>query len=347
MRQSKIDWRPLASLIIFMLALAPGFAQAKKRDMSAYPDGLYAQLETEKGEILLRLEFEKVPLTVANFVGLAEGTLAAAKGKPFYDGLKFHRVIKDFMIQGGDPAGNGTGGPGYKFPDEFDKSLRHSGPGILSMANSGPGTNGSQFFITHVATPWLDDKHTVFGKVVEGQKVVDAVAQGDTIKKLTIIRKGKAAEAFKADQAAFDALLAGHVAREEAKEKAAIRALFKSEPKTLAGGILYEISKEGVGLKAASGKTVTVHYRLTLLSGEEIDQSYSRGEPLKVTLGSGGVIPGFERALMDMKAGEKRRVAIPYALGYGERGVFDQQSGAYVIPPKAWLVFDLELASIR
>lgn len=166
-------------------------------------NGLYALMKTNKGEILLRLEFEKTPLTVANFVGLAEGKIknsAKPKGTPFYNGLKFHRVINDFMIQGGDPAGNGTGGPGYKFKDEIVPELVHDRAGILSMANAGPATNGSQFFITHKETPWLNGKHTVFGHVISGQEVVNAIAQNDTIESIKIIRKGKAAKKFNAEK---------------------------------------------------------------------------------------------------------------------------------------------------
>jgi peptidyl-prolyl cis-trans isomerase A (cyclophilin A) len=202
-------WMMVAAVLVASL----GMVQAAEEKKLA--DGLYAEFDTSKGKILVQLEFEKVPLTVANFVGLSEGTKNYDKvgndpkpqGKPFYDGQTFHRVIANFMIQGGDPQGSGMGGPGYKFRDEFDPSLRHDSPGILSMANAGPGSNGSQFFITHVSTPHLDGKHSVFGHVVEGQDVVNKIAKGDKINTLKIIRVGDKAKAFKSDEAAFQALV--------------------------------------------------------------------------------------------------------------------------------------------
>ena len=310
-------------------------------------DGLYAKITTNRGEILLSLEYKKTPLTVANFVGLAEGTKDSHRGRVrYYDGLTFHRVLPDFMIQGGCPQGTGTGGPGYTFADEIDSSLKHDRPGILSMANAGPGTNGSQFFITHVPTPWLDGKHTVFGRVTNSQEVIDAIRQGDTIETVEIIRVGTEAEAFQADQAAFEALLAGMAGREEEKirarqEKQEI--LIKERwPNaiTTPSGLRYVVLQEGSGDKPRAGATISAHYIGTLLTGQKFDSSVDRGQPLKFQVGVGRVIPGWDEALLDMKKGEKRTLIVPPQLAYGERGV----PGA--IPANATLVFEVDLVDI-
>ncbi len=306
-------------------------------------DGLYTEISTEKGSIYINLEYKKVPMTVANFVGLAEGTLNREdEGTPFYDGLNFHRVIDNFMIQGGCPLGTGTGGPGYSFPDEFDTSLRHDGPGVLSMANSGPGTNGSQFFITHVETPWLDDKHTVFGVVVEGMDVVNSIVQGDRINKVTIIRKGEEAEKFVVTRDFFDNLMeeAAAAATERSRKEAMKNVSIIEErwPDAVGtdSGLRYVVIEEGKGDESpAMGQSVTVHYTGSLLNGQVFDSSVKRGEPAQFSVGQ--VIEGWNEALQMMKKGEKRTLIIPPELGYGKRGY------PGVIPPDSYLVFDVEL----
>ncbi len=306
----------------------------------ALKDGLYAQFDTSKGKIVIQLEFEKTPMTVANFVGLAEGTKDSnkAKGTPFYNGLNFHRVIADFMIQGGCPEGTGTGGPGYKFSDEIHPDLKHVGAGILSMANAGPATNGSQFFITHKATPWLDGKHTVFGHVVEGQKIVDTIEKGDALKSVTIVRVGEKAKAFKSDEAAFKALAKDAVDRPIRDVLAKLKKDFpNAELVTSQSGLKYVVSKAGDGAKAGKGRKIKAHYTGKLLSGVVFDSSVRRGEPFEFTVGVGEVIPGWDEALSDMKKGEKRVLIIPPALAYGARGA------GGVIPPNATLVFEVEL----
>lgn len=197
----------MKKLVVLLCALTATVSLAQTKNVKPKPvvlEGIFAEIYTNKGKIALQLEFQKTPITVANFITLAEGknefVTNDRKGKPYYNGLKFHRVIANFMIQGGCPLGTGAGDPGYKFKDEFDPSLKHNKPGIFSMANSGPATNGSQFFITHKDTPWLDNKHSVFGHVIEGQKVVDAIAQDDVIEKVVIVRKGKLAKNFNAEK---------------------------------------------------------------------------------------------------------------------------------------------------
>ena len=328
-------------------------------------DGLYAVMDTAKGTIVMELYYKDAPLTVTNFVGLAEGTLDAAKGKHYYDGLKFHRVIADFMIQGGDPLGNGTGGPGYTFPDEIVDQYKFTGAGILAMANAGSGangegTNGSQFFITHVETPWLNGKHTIFGHVVDeaSQLTVNAIKQGDKINSVKILRQGTDAEGFKATQAEFDALY------EKAMQKVteAQQARLREKEKLLADkiaevekkfpgyakdgyGIYYKVTKEGSGSKCGKGKFVTIEYKGYFVNGQVFDGSAGLleggHEPLDFTTAGGQMIPGFDVSVQDMKLGERRTVVLPPDMAYGERGI----PGA--IPGNSYLAFDIELVSVK
>jgi peptidylprolyl isomerase len=315
---------------------------------AALGDGLFARITTVKGDIVIRLEYQKAPLTVCNFVALAEGKMTTAGSKHYYDGLTFHRVIADFMIQGGDPVGNGTGGPGYQFPNEIDPGLKHDGPGVVAMANAGPDTNGSQFYITHNATPHLDGGYSVFGRVVQGQEVVNAIRQGDRMEKIVIIRNGQQANAFKADQAAFDALLrnadAAKASKLSSQRNADIAAIQKKYPGaiTTASGIKYIVQKQGSGTKPALGKTVSVRYNGRLLSGEVFDNSDVHGGAVDFQVGVRRLIPGMDEALLDMTPGEKRTVIIPPELAYGERG-----AGNGVIPPNSFLVFEMELVKIK
>lgn len=314
----------ISILCLLVMGLTSGLAQTKKKPattkttaaaVAAKPnpntanEGIFAEIETDKGKILLQLEYKKTPITVANFISLAEGTNTAIvdekyKGKPFYDGLKFHRVIADFMIQGGDPAGNGSGGPGYAFKDEIVADLKHNRPGVLSMANSGPRTNGSQFFITHKETPWLDGKHTVFGYVLKGQEVVTATKQDDVIKKITITRKGSEANKFdapkvfanymanKAGDEAKEAALAAETKRKQQEAEAQKQAEYKakygpvaiakakylSEVKATAtettSGLRYKIIQTGTGKKPVDGTNVLIHYAGYLEDGSLFDSSY-------------------------------------------------------------------------
>ena len=316
-----------------------------KEFLARQADGIYAKFETNKGDIYAVLEHKKTPMTVANFVGLAEGKIknkVKAEGVPYYDGLKFHRVIPNFMIQGGCPLGTGTGDAGYKFPDEFDSSLKHSGPGILSMANAGPGTNGSQFFITHVETPWLDGKHTVFGHVVEGQAIVNKIAGNDTLNKLVILRKGKEAEDFDAAKVfEFEKGNVGVKTAAKAKEEEAAGAMAKEaalkrfeNAKTTASGLKYIIEKEGSGESPKATDKVSVFYRGTFTDGKEFDGNMGK-QP--ISFGLNQVIPGWTEGLQLMKPNGKAVFYIPYVLGYGANGY------PGVIPPKSDLIFEVEL----
>ena len=349
-----------------------------KDEHSTLPDGLYADIQTSKGAIIVSLNFEKAPVTTANFISLAEGknTFVSEqfKGKPFFDGLNFHRVIKDFMIQGGDPLGNGSGDTGYKFKDEIT-DLRFDSGGVLAMANSGPGTNSSQFFITHLATPWLDGKHTIFGKVVEnGMTVVNAIKQNDLIKKVTIIRKGDAAKKFDAVKVFADFF--SHEA-ENLKKQALIDAenktvfdakykvvqeqkvayfttLKKAATKT-PSGLLFKIISKGQDKKPATGANVFIHYSGFLENGELFDSSVAevaaafgkfnqqRADarqyiPIPFQYGrKDGMIPGFIEGLEKLSFGDKAVLFIPSNLAYGAQGA------GGVIPANANIIFEIEL----
>jgi peptidylprolyl isomerase len=324
-------------------------------------DGLYAVFDTSMGPVVCELHFDKVPVTVANFVGLASGEkewrdpkTAEMVKRPFYDGLVFHRVIKDFMVQGGCPLGNGRGGPGYSFTDEFDSTLRHDKPGVLSMANSGPNTNGSQFFITHKPTPWLDNKHSIFGQCVMGQEIVDEMAEVPmkgaqestpvediVLESVKIVRTGEAAKAFdwQAEFAKQDEI----VARRGRDQMAASCARLGVDPGALVktdSGLQYFVRAEGSGPKPTSGQKISAHYTGYLLDGTKFDSSVDRGTPFETPIGVGRVIKGWDQSFLDMKVGEKRVLFIPPELGYGAGGA------PPVIPANATLVFDVELLGI-
>jgi peptidylprolyl isomerase len=360
----------LAILSVFVgsaRAEEPAVAEATKED------GLYAVFQTSMGSIVCRLHYDKAPVTVANFVGLATGEKEWRDPKtgdmtktPFYNGLKFHRCIPDFMIQGGCPLGNGRGGPGYSFSDEFHPDLRHDKPGVLSMANSGPATNGSQFYITHKATPWLDDKHSVFGQCVYGQDVVDAMAKVEMkgasrpgapasiplvdiiLEEVRIVATGEAANAFDwKTEYAKESDLIDRMKREKAEREGAQKVEIAeklgfdlAEAVKTSEGLEYIVRQGGEGEKPSVGQTISAHYTGYLLDGSKFDSSVDRGKPFQTAIGVGQVIKGWDIAFLDMKVGEKRILIIPSELGYGARGAGGR------IPANATLVFDVELLDI-
>lgn len=332
-------------------------------------DGMYAEITTNKGIIICQLEYQKTPLTVANFVSLAEGknemVSAQYKGKPYYDGLKWHRVIKNppFMIQGGDPNGDGTGGPGYKFADEIT-DLKHDKGGILSMANAGKGTNGSQFFITHVPTPHLDGLHTVFGHVVEGMDVVNNIEQGDMIQTVKILRIGKDAKKFDAPKVFkeyYEKIAAEQKKKDEAMNKvktdqAAYFSKEKASGTKTESGLVYKFLKKSGNAKPADGTEVRIAYSGFLENGTMFDSSdpelakkFDKYIPQKDAAGAyapfpfktgakAGMIPGFLEGLGLMVPGDKAILFIPGHLGYGEMGA--PRAG---IGPNANLIFEVEM----
>ena len=306
-------------------------------------NGLFATLSTSKGEIKIELELEKTPGTVGNFVGLSLGLISNSikpLGEAYYNGLKFHRVINDFMIQAGCPLGTGTGDPGYKFDDEFHNELKHDRPGVISMANAGPSTNGSQFFITHVETPWLDNKHTVFGNVIDGMDVVNSISQNDEIISVKINAVGDKAKAFDAAKAFedFNKSKADRIKKEKENELKMLKDLSKGFSKT-SSGLLYKFEKENNSHKPSNGNKVKVHYKGMLLDGTVFDSSFKRNQPIEFTLGVGQVIKGWDEGISLLGIGDKASFIIPSDLAYGASGA------GGVIPPNATLVFEVELIS--
>ena len=306
-------------------------------------NGLFATISTSKGEIKIELEFEKTPGTVGNFVGLSLGLISNSikpLGEAYYNGLKFHRVINDFMIQAGCPFGTGTGDPGYKFDDEFHNELKHDRPGVISMANAGPSTNGSQFFITHLETPWLDNKHTVFGNVIDGMDVVNSISQNDEIISVKINAVGDKAKAFDAAKAFedFNKSKADRIKKEKENELKMLKDLSKGFSKT-SSGLLYKFEKENNSHKPSNGNKVKVHYKGMLLDGTVFDSSFKRNQPIEFTLGVGQVIKGWDEGISLLGIGDKASFIIPSDLAYGASGA------GGVIPPNATLIFEVELIS--
>ena len=306
-------------------------------------EGLFAQIKTSKGVIEIQLEFEKTPGTVGNFVGLSIGKIKNSNkelGKPYYDGLKFHRVINDFMIQGGCPIGTGTGDPGYKFDDEFNADLKHDKPGILSMANSGPATNGSQFFITHIETPWLDNKHTVFGHVIDGLDVVNSIVQDDEIINIKINAVGEKAQSFDPVKAFenFNKLKEERINEQKKRTEKLLNDLSDGYSKT-DSGLMYKFLDNKNSNKPSKGEKVKVHYKGMLLDGTVFDSSFKRNQPIEFTLGIGQVIKGWDEGISLLGVGDKASFIIPSDLAYGESGA------GGVIPPNAPLLFEVELIS--
>lgn len=366
-------------LSIFSLSIFLFFISCNDK-FSKFEDGMYANIETNKGDIVVKLEFEKTPITVANFVSLTEGknpfVSEEHKGKPFYDGLTFHRVIPDFMVQGGDPAGDGSGNPGYKFKDEFHPDLKHNKGGILSMANAGPKTNGSQFFITHKETPWLDNVHTVFGEVMDGKQVVDSIQMSDTIKKITIIRKGVNAKKFDAvkifkDYYSVEAEIQKKEAEQQKLETEKIEVIKKAKSEEISklqiegtktkSGLIYKILSSADGKKPKKGKEIYVSYAGFLENGtlfdtnrEEMAKEFGIYNPMRAQqIGykpfpfpygeKQGLIAGFIETFEMLKYNEKILVFIPSNLAYGTQGFQDSRTGRMMIDPNTNLIFEIEI----
>ncbi len=330
---------------------------ACKEDMTSdLDDGIYADFITNQGEFIAELNYKEAPLTTANFISLAEGTNPRVseeyKDKNYFDGLTFHRIVRDFVIQGGDPQGNGQGGPGYQFPNETDTGLDHNDKGVLSMANAGPDTNGSQFFITLAPTPQLNGGYSVFGKVVKGQAVVDSIGHVDVngeqpkedvvMNAVRIVRKGKEAKNFDAPKVFEEKLAEDKIKKEEAQKKLEEDVKNLSEGFTETdSGLRYKITNATDGKKPSRGKKVKVYYKGMLADGTVFDQRLEEDqEPIEFEVGIGRVIPGWDEGLLLLHKGEEARFIIPPHLGYGANGIGP-------IPPNSILVFDVKLVDIE
>ena len=365
--------KKLTFLILF-LTLAFASCQEKYPDLG---DGVYAEFVTNKGTFVAKLYNKTAPLTVSNFVALAQGTNGMVdsvyKGKRFYDGLTFHRVIKDFMIQGGDPKGDGSGNPGYAFPDEITDTIQFDKKGLLAMANSGPATNGSQFFVTLKETPWLNGRHTIFGEIVEGQDIVDAIGVLETekpgdnpihpviIEKVNIINKGKVKVPYfteemgkiEKEKKEKEGRIA-KIAENKAKELEALR----SKADSLPSGLKIYFTKKGEGIQPKEGDKILMNYAGYLTNGQLFDsnvfenaEKYEMVDDMRKAAGQyvpvptdyskdAQLIPGFREGLLQMKVGDKATLFIPSHLAYGSRGI------PGVIPADSELVFELELVDI-
>lgn len=350
---------------------------------SQYPDledGIYAEFITTKGIMVARLDYDRTPITVANFVSLAEGTSTMVdslyQGKKFFNGVTFHRVMDNFMIQGGDPTGTGNGNPGYIFMDEFNSDLKHDKPGILSMANSGPNTNGSQFFITEIPKPHLDNVHSVFGELVIGIDVQDSISNVETdsnkrpiedvvINELNIIRKGNKAKSFDAPKVFYNHFIeADRLAKENADKEAALLKntleKFKKQQEqaiTLDSGLQYIITEKGTGKKLKTTSKVLTHYTVFFENGKlletsklEIAEAFNAVNedrkttnqylPIKADLSPNArMIAGFKEGLQHLSVGDKATLFVPFHLGYGDAGSRD-------IPPKTNLIFEVEIVEL-
>lgn len=368
--------------MLLVCAILLGLVSCKE-DYPDLKDGLYAEFNTNKGSFIAELYYKETPTTVANFVSLAEGDShkmidSTSKGKKYYDGLIFHRVIKNFMIQGGDPTGTGSGDPGYRFPDEIVDTLSHSSKGVLSMANAGPGTNGSQFFITLAPTQWLDGKHTIFGKVMEGQAVVDSIGMVKTVaqdkpaedivlESVKIIRKGKDAKDFNAVKTFESKLEEAKLKEEEMAattkalktENATKFSALKADTEELESGVKIHYLKRGEDVKIPDGSMVMVNYAGYFEDGTLFDTSWQEVAEQNAALNiakrdQGGyqpmpskygpdapMIQGFRDGIAAMNVGDRAVVFIPSHLGYGERGA------GGVIPPNTDLIFEIEIVEIQ